>query len=271
VPGLAAAGHNFYTTAGAQTLRDDLARFDGGRILIVTAAMGYKCPAAPYEAALLIDHYLRKRGVRDRTTIDLVAAEPAPMGVAGPDVSRSVRELVEQRGVTYRPNEQVRVVDPEAKVARFASGLAVPFDLLAYVPPHRPPRVVREAPFASEPGWIPVDRQTLRTQYEGVYAVGDVTVIMLKNEKLLPRAGVFAHGEAEVVAHNIVHAITGKGAPRTFDGHGECFLEVGGGKAGFGRGNFYALPAPDVTMHAPAIRWHAAKVLFEKHWLHHYF
>jgi sulfide:quinone oxidoreductase len=271
VPGLAAAGHDFYTLAGAQTLRDALATFTGGRIVIMTAAQGYKCPAAPYEATLLIDAFLRKRGVRERTTIDLIAAEPGPMGVAGPEVSAAVRKMVEERGVTYSPDQHVRDVDAQARVAHFASGLAAPFDLLAYVPPHRPPRVIREAAFGGEPGWIPVDRDTLRTQFEGIYAVGDVTTIGLKNGKLLPRAGVFAHGEAEVVAHNIVREITGKGTPRRFDGHGECFIEVGGGKAGLGRGNFFGEPSPTIVMHAPTRHWHAAKVVFEKHWLHHYF
>jgi len=95
--------------------------------------------------------------------------------------------------------------------------------------------------------------------------------IPLKLGKPLPKAGVFAHGEAEVVAQNLVHAITGKGKPQTYSGHGECFIETGDGKAGFGRGNFYAEPLPQVKMHAPGRHWHAAKVLFEKDWLRKWF
>jgi len=75
-----------------------------------------------------------------------------------------------------------------------------------------------------------------------VYAIGDVTGIPLELGKPLPKAGVFAHGEAEVVARNIVRAITGRGRPASFDGYGECFIETGDGKTGFGRGNFYAQP-----------------------------
>jgi hypothetical protein len=89
--------------------------------------------------------------------------------------------------------------------------------------------------------------------------------------KPLPKAGVFAHGEAEVVAKNIAHAITGKGKPARFDGHGECFIEAGDGKAGYGAGNFYAEPVPQIKVHPPARRWHAGKVLFEKHWLSKWF
>jgi sulfide:quinone oxidoreductase len=80
----------------------------------------------------------------------------------------------------------------------------------------------------------------------------------------LTPAGVFAHYEAQVVARNIARVITGKGKPASFDGEGECFVETGDGKAGFGKGNFYAEPAPKVKLHTPSRHWHAAKILFEK-------
>jgi sulfide:quinone oxidoreductase len=89
--------------------------------------------------------------------------------------------------------------------------------------------------------------------------------------KPLPKAGVFAHGEAEVVARNVARAITGKGQPAAFDGFGECFVETGDGKAGFGRGNFYAEPLPSVKLENPARRWHWGKVIFEKRWLRQWF
>jgi sulfide:quinone oxidoreductase len=85
--------------------------------------------------------------------------------------------------------------------------------------------------------------------------------------KPLPKAGVFAHYEAEVVANNIVHAITGLGAPQRFTGNGECFLEAGDGRAGFGSGNFYAEPAPQITLKPPSILMHFGKVWYEKYWL----
>jgi len=95
--------------------------------------------------------------------------------------------------------------------------------------------------------------------------------IPLENGMILPKAGVFAHGQAEVVAHNVACAITGKGKPRAYAGDGECFIEVGDGKAGIGKGNFYAEPLPVVQVKPPGRRWHAAKILFEKYWLHHWF
>jgi sulfide:quinone oxidoreductase len=131
--------------------------------------------------------------------------------------------------------------------------------------------VVRESGLANESGWIPVDRHSLETSFPRVYAIGDVTSIPLKLGKPLPKAGVFAHAEAEVVAANIARAVTGKGRPASFTGHGSCFIEVGDGKAGFGRGNFYAEPLPEVRLHKVGRRWHAAKVLFERNWLRKWF
>lgn len=267
IPGLVQAGHNFYTLAGAEALRDALARFTGGKLVVLTAAPGYKCPAAPYEAAMLLESACRKRGVREKTQIDLYAAEPGPMGVAGPEVSMAVRGMVEAKGIAYHPEHQVREVDPVTRRLKFTNGAEASFDLLAYVPPHRAPKVVREAGLTGESGWILVDRHTLETKHARVYALGDVVGIPLKLGKPLPKAGVFAHGEADVVAKNIARAITGTGKPASFNGEGACFIETGDGKAGFGNGNFYAEPLPQVKVHRAGRHWHAAKVLFEKHWL----
>ena len=271
IPGLAETGHTFYTLAGAQALRDALARFTGGKLVVLTAAPAYKCPAAPYEAAMLLEANLRQRKLREKTQIDLYAAEPGPMGVAGPEVSKAVRLMIEAKGITYHREHQVKAVDAEARVLKFANGAEASFDLMAYVPPHRAPRVVREAGLVGESGWMAVNRETMETKHERVYALGDVVSIPLKLGKPLPKAGVFAHAEAEVVAKNIACAITGKGKPATFDGQGECFIETGDGKAGLGKGNFYAEPLPQVKIHPPGRQWHAAKVLFEKDWLRKWF
>jgi sulfide:quinone oxidoreductase len=239
--------------------------------VVLTAAPAYKCPAAPYEAAMLIDAHLRRRGLGDRTGIDLYAAEPGPLGVAGPEVSAGVRQMVEAKGIAYHPEHQVTRVDPSERRLTFANGATADFDLLAYVPPHRAPEVVGRSGLVDDTGWIPVDRDTLQTRFPGVYAIGDVTNIPLKVGKPLPKAGVFAEREAMVVAHNIAREITDGGEPDSYDGHGECFVETGEGKAGFGRGNFYAEPTPQVKLHPVGRRWHLSKVLFEKTWLRRWF
>ena len=266
IPGLKEAGHNFYTLEGAETLRDALRQFSEGRVVVLTAAPAYKCPAAPYEAALLIESYLRRRGAGE-FTVDLYAAEPGPMGVAGPDVSQAVRQMIGERGIPYHPEHQVASVDASAKRLTFANGTTAEYDLLAYVPPHRAPSVVADAGLTAESGWIAVDRHTMATSFDGVFAIGDVVGIPLKLGKPLPKAGVFAHGEAEVVAANIAAAATGKHSDQRFNGHGECFIEMGGGRAGFGGGDFYAEPRPIVNLKQPGRRWHWGKVLFEKQWL----
>ena len=147
---------------------------------------------------------------------------------------------MESKGIRYHPEHEVIGVDPEARALTFANGVTAEFELLVYVPPHRAPSVVREAGLANETGRVPVDRGTFETRFPSVYAIGDATTVPLTMGKPLPKAGVFAHAEAEVVATNIASAWTGRGVRRTFDGKGQCFLETGNGRAGLGAGNFYA-------------------------------
>jgi sulfide:quinone oxidoreductase len=269
VSGLAEAGHNLYTLAGATAFRDAFARFEGGRIALLTATPAYKCPAAPYEAAMLIEAALRKRGLRERTQVDLYTAEPGPMGVTGPENSAAVRQMVEQHGVTYHPEHVTVRAEPGG--VHFTNGTDAAFDLLGYVPPHRPPRVVAASALAGEGGWVAVNRETMETAFPNVFAIGDVTSIPLAMGKPLPRAGVFAHAQAEAVVKTIGRAITGRGKAGTLDGHGECFIETGDSKAGFGKGNFYAEPRPQIAMSMPGWHWHAGKVAFEKYWLRRWF
>ncbi|MEW5916743.1 MAG: FAD/NAD(P)-binding oxidoreductase, partial [Gemmatimonadota bacterium] len=160
VPGLSQAGFNVYAMDGAVGLRNALATFRGGRVVVLTATPAYKCPAAPYEAAMLIEATLRHHNVRGASEIALYAAEPAPMGVAGPNVSLAVKQAVEAKGIHYYPQHQVTRVDATNRRLEFANGATAEFDLLAYVPPHRAPRVVRDAALTSANGWIDVDRFT---------------------------------------------------------------------------------------------------------------
>jgi len=271
VPGLAGTGHNLYTLAGAGSLSAARTSFTRGKVVILITGMPFKCPAAPYEAALLLDADWRRRGIRDRVTIDIYTPEPGPMPVAGPEVSMQVRQMIEARGIGYHPGHAIQQVDPAAKTLTFASGARATFDLLVHVPPHRAPKVVKDAGLTGESGWVPVNRDTLATKFPGVFAIGDVTGIPLAIGKPLPKAGVFAHGQAEVVADNLAAEIIGRGATTRYSGHGECFVETGNGRAGFGRGNFFAEPLPRVRLYSPS-RWlHLAKLWYEKYWLFRWF
>ena len=115
-------------------------------------------------------------------------------------------------------------------------------------------------------GWVSVDRNSMATGFDGVYAIGDVTAIPLAMGLPLPKAGTFALRQARAAAQTIASKILGRGEPGVFDGHGECFIEVGGGKAGIGTGDFYAEPLPAVKLRKPSRMWHLAKVWFERRW-----
>ena len=267
ITGLEEAGQNIYTLTGCEAFREEFKAFHHGKLAVLVSSVPFKCPAAPYEAAMLMAYDLRKRKVREQVQIDLYVAEPAPMGVAGPELSAGVRNMIEAQGIAYHPEHMIQRVDPAQRRLHFANGVQADYDMLAYVPPHRAPAVVVEAGLVGESGWVPVNRETLETSFPSVFAIGDVTGISLKLGKPLPKAGTFAHAQAEVVAHNIACEIRGKGETKHFDGGGECFIEMGDGKAGFARGNFYAEPLPQVKMYKSGRHWHAAKVLFEKDWL----
>ena len=267
IPGLAESGDGLYDLEGSERLREKLTTIRHGRLAVLTATPAYRCPAAPYEAAMLIESVLRRRGVRDGVRIDFYAAESGPMGVAGPEVSRAVRGMIETKGLGYHPDHQIKVVDAQRRALLFENGVTAEFDHLAFVPPHRAPEVTHVSDLVGAGGWLQVDRHSLATVHEGVFAIGDVVSIPLKMGKPLPKAGVFAHAQAIVVARNIARAITGRGEPALFDGHGECFVEVGDSRAGFGKGNFYAEPAPQVRLYPPNRWWHLGKVALEQYWL----
>lgn len=271
IPGLTEAGYNLYSLEGAQALCNDRLKIKSGKIVVLVSSMPFKCPAAPYESAMLLASDFRARGLRNSVTFEVYSPEPGPMGVAGPEVSRQVRQMVESRNIAYYPEHSVSQVNPDTKSLTFSNGVSTDFDLLVYIAPHQAPKAVADSGLVGESGWVPVDRGTLETKFPGVYAIGDITGIMLSIGKPLPKAGVFAHGEAEVVANNLVHEITGSGKTQIFSGDGECFIEIGDGKAGFGSGNFFAEPNPQIKLKQPSRLLHLGKVAFEKFWLYRWF
>jgi len=219
VPGLERAW-TFYSLDGADGLRQEVMHFQGGRVVILVSAVPYKCPAAPYEGALLLDYYFRGRGVRDKVEIRVFTPEPQPLPVAGREVGEQVLDLLAGREVWFSPQCQVTAVDNEKKALCFQDGTEVPFDLLIATPIHRAPQVVKATGLVQSGEWVAVDRETLATPFEGVFAIGDVTAIPLANGMMLPKAGVFAHGEAEVVARNIAAALTDAWPQWAFGGEG---------------------------------------------------
>lgn len=261
---VAKAGANLYSAEGAARLRDTRHLAKGKEIAVLICSMPFKCPAAPYEAAMLLSQDLNS--VKTGTRVSVYSPEPGPMPVAGAKVSAQMVEALTHRHVHYFPKHTiVGLAAPQELL--FTESQKAKFDLLAYVPRHRVPRQLVACGLAQEGAWAQVDRSTLETPFKGVYVIGDAAAIPLKNGKALPKAGVFAHGQAEVVAKNIAASIAGLPETERYAGHGACFVEMGGGIAGKGTGNFFAEPDPQVAMAMPGPWHHWGKVIFEKYWL----
>ncbi len=261
VEGLAEAAHGFYTLPDAMRLRDTLAAFGGGRVLIVVAATPYRSLAAPYEAAFLIEDLLRKRGVTAK--VDIATAEPRPIPVADRAVGDRVAGMLARRGIGFEPGRLLELVDPAAREARFSNG-SEPFDLLVAVPPHRAPGFVADSPLAGPNGWIRAEAFSL-SAHANVYAIGDVTEVALAGGAKLPKAGVLAQAQATVVADNIAAAAAGRRPQREFDGSLDYYFDVGSGRAVGAKGFFYRNSGGRVRLRRrPARRWHWDKVLFER-------
>jgi sulfide:quinone oxidoreductase len=271
MPGFSEAAHNLFEAEDAAAINDELLQLKGGRIVILVAGAPFRCPAAPYEAAMLVEAWAREHAIRDQIEIDFYTPESIPMAVAGPAVGEALRVFMDARGINHHFNQQVRRIEKASRTIQFDDE-TVPYDLLVGIPPHRAPAVLRDAGLIDSSGYVPVHPQTLRilsdpdtleVQYPGVYAIGDVAAVRLLNGMLLPKAGVFAEGEAQVVATAIAASINGDPTPRGYDGHGFCYVDVGDGLAAYGTGDFFAYPGPRVTLEDPSKEGRRAKEEYE--------
>jgi len=218
-PGLIEAGHEFYTNQGAFAVRDVLARFGGGRVIVAVTSTPFKCPPAPSETALLLHDYLTERGLRRGSAISLVMPLPTPIPPS-PPASRALLAAFAERGIAWHPKRLIDRLDPGRKIALLSDGTEMPFDLFLGVPRHQVPPVVQESGLAVD-GWVPVNPLTLETDFPDVYAVGDVASVGT------PKAGVFSEGQALVVASQIIARLRGTPGAITYNGHGTCYLEFG--------------------------------------------
>jgi sulfide:quinone oxidoreductase len=263
--GLDSVGHNFYTIDGANAFYRSLENFGGGHIAIAVSSLPYKSPVAPYEAAMLVDSYLRDKGLRDKTRISLITPETEPMRFAGAEVTEKMYELMKQRDIEYVPEHQLTGVNGrEMQFMTTDGGTAtMEVDLLAFTPRHESPTVIREAGLTGKSGWVEVNRDTLQTSYDNVYAIGDITTIPISDTENLPKAGVFAQFQAQTVAHNIAMKVAGKTGDKVFSAEGKYVLDLGDGKASQVGGNFYS---GEVGIKDAGMMNHWMKLLQEKSW-----
>src|ERR1700681_475988 len=253
-PGLAHGGNEFYSVAGAQRLREILPSFESGDAVIGVLGPFYKCPAAPYEAAMMLHDFLTERGVRPATTIKVLNSMAVPIPISA-EASAGIVAGLGERGIESWPETVVASLDATTGTATLRDGRSINYDLFLGVPVHKAPPVVEASGLAVD-GWIPVDPTTFETRFPGVYAVGDVT------SAPVPRVGVIAEGEAGTVADVLVHRLGGGEAAAPPPRIATCYIEFGGAKVAKFDVNFLSGPSPFGVYAEPSLELAAAKAEF---------
>jgi sulfide:quinone oxidoreductase len=213
---------DFYTYDGAMALAKALDAFEGGRVVVHITDMPIKCPVAPLEFTFLADAYFRQRGMRDR--VELVYATPLPGAFTKPIASARLGSMLDDRKITVEPDFLVERIDDTTLVSY--DEREIPFDLLVTVPLNMGADYVARSGLGNELNLVPVDRHTMLAKaYDNIFALGDASDIPTS------KAGSVAHFAVEVFADNFVEHAAGKPMTGSFDGHANCFIESGDGKA----------------------------------------
>ena len=254
VSGFSGTGYNLYNAPELPKLRERLLSLKSGHVAITIMGAPYKCPPAPFEACMIIDELLRKNNTRDSTSIAVYSPAPIALPVAGPKISESVTEMLSKRGIEFHASSKPKAVSGNR--LEFDNGTGVEFAVLIGIPQHVPPQVIKESKLASgtPAGWIAVNRETLQTDFEGVYAIGDATEIKVSPTIALPKAGIFAEEEAKIVSARILNEINPdeyRDKP-SFLGKGFCFMETGTGQAGYLEADFFGQQNPVLKLELPS-------------------
>jgi sulfide:quinone oxidoreductase len=243
-PGLTDMGHEFYSNAGAFDARNDVMSFGGGSVVVGVTSTPFKCPPAPSETALMMHELLERNGLRDRSDIALVMPFGVPVPPS-PEASQALLGAFVERRIRWVPERLVTELDPSRRVARLDDGTELEADLFLGVPRHHVPSVVEQSGLC-EDGWVAVDPRTLRTNYDDVYAVGDMT------SAGTPKAGVFAEGQAKIVVAQIAARHHDRDSAPTYDGRGVCYLEFGADEVATVDVTFAPGQAPHGTLVGPS-------------------
>ncbi len=228
---------DFYTLEGAKALQQALAKFEGGRLVVNVVEMPIKCPVAPLEFAFLADWYLTKRGIRDKT--ELVYATPLDGAFTKPLASKTLGYLLESKGIQVETEFMTGEVDSEKNAIRSYDEREVPYDLLVTIPPHMGASFLEDTDLADELAFVATDPHTLQAKNaDRVFVIGDATDLPSS------KAGSVAHFQADLLTENVLRAIEDKELEPTFDGHSNCFVETGHGKAMLIDFNYDTEPLP---------------------------
>jgi sulfide:quinone oxidoreductase len=257
-PGFREGGHDYYTLAGAGRLRDALADFEGGRVLLSVLGQPFKCPPAPFEGAFLLHEHFTQQGIRDSVQMSTTFPMQRPVPVTG-EVAQMFRDGLAERDIEELPQHLVTSIDPATRTASLASGETLPYDLFVGIPLHRAPDPLAASGLAVN-GWVPVDQTNLRTEFPNVYALGDVCT----GPRNVPKAGIFAESAALVVAADIAAAISGDDLPVPYEASGVCYAEFGEGLVSKVEVSFLSGTAPSAQRYAPSREYAAEKEEFRR-------
>ena len=216
---------DFYTMEGATKLRDALARFTRGRLVINVVEMPIKCPVAPLEFAFLADWYFTKRGIRDQVRI--AYATPLDGAFTKPVAARALAHLLRDKDIELITEYSAGRVDGDGGILYSWDERDVPFDLLVTIPLHMGAEFVSRSPgLGDDRGFVRTDPHTLQARVApNIFAIGDATDVPAS------KAGSVAHFEADVLTENVSHFLAGEPLVPGFDGHANCFIETGFDKA----------------------------------------
>jgi sulfide:quinone oxidoreductase len=214
----------FYTLEGCAALQRQLDGFTGGRLVVNIAEMPIKCPVAPLEFAFLADAYFRAKGMRDKVEIDYVT--PLPAAFTKPKAAELLGDFLGKRRINLVADFALGRVDQEARTIHSWDERTVPYDLLVTVPTNMGDPVIAASGLGDELNHVPTDKHTLVTKASPrIFALGDATDLPAS------KAGSVAHFQADVLLENLLAAIAGRAPEARFDGHANCFIESGDGKA----------------------------------------
>jgi len=229
--------HDFYTLEGATALADRLDRWDGGRIVVDVMELPFKCPVAPLEFVFLTDWWLQERGMRDRA--EVIYATPLSGAFTKPVSSRRLGHLLDEKKIQLEADFYTEKVDTDAGVVVSYDEREIPYDLLVTIPVNMGADFVGDSGLGDELNHIPVDRKTFAAEgLPNVYAIGDAA------ELGTSKAGSVAHFASEVFTANFLRGIRGLPPLEEFDGHANCFIESGFGKAMLIDFNYTTEPLP---------------------------
>ena len=258
--GLVEHGLNLYDYRESEKIHNKIKELKSGTIAISIMGMPYKCPPAPFEAALLIDSMLRESGVRDSVQIHFYSPAPITLPAAGPEISKQILDLINSEKIVF--HESCKVIRVETNKLIFENGEA-DFDLLLAISPHIAPDVIYESGLAKQDNFVPINRDC-KTSYDNVYAIGDVTSLKVTETMAVPKAGVFAEGEGLTVAQNIISKIHSKEDFALFDGKGGCFIESGRDTASLIEVDMFSGPKPSAKLTESTSEHLNEKLQFEK-------